>query len=411
VTKMHLSISRKTLLGMLAFGTMMGIVFPLYARFFMHYKEGMRLYFDIGCLLAGLIVGLISFGLSKLLVFRQISKVSACLKEIAAGEGDLTARLHLDSNDEIGDLVHWFNIFVENLQKTIKNITEKTETLAAWSQELVQISGQMESGTSIMSESSRIATGKAVQISTTMSSLAETMSLATENVKLLSGLSEQLSSAIQTISKDSEISRATSSKVATASENASEKVEILGTAAREIGDVSETIADISDQINMLALNATIEAARAGEAGKGFAVVANEVKDLAGKTAEATREITVKIDGIQGSTTETVQDIRQISSVVNECDSIICGIGTALDEQSATILNIVRNVGQASEKIFGLNQNISESSIIAKEIARDMEKADEAANEISSSSTRVNQNAEKVNELASQLQNAVSIFKG
>jgi len=117
VTKMHLSISRKTLLGMLAFGTMMGIVFPLYARFFMHYKEGMRLYFDIGCLLAGLIVGLISFGLSKLLVFRQISKVSACLKEIAAGEGDLTARLHLDSNDEIGDLVHWFNIFVENLQK------------------------------------------------------------------------------------------------------------------------------------------------------------------------------------------------------------------------------------------------------------------------------------------------------
>jgi methyl-accepting chemotaxis protein len=82
----------------------------------------------------------------------------------------------------------------------------------------------------------------------------------------------------------------------------------LGSSAKSIGNVVETITEISEQVNLLALNATIEAARAGEAGKGFAVVANEIKELAKQTAEATQDIRLKIETIQGSTEGTVTEI-------------------------------------------------------------------------------------------------------
>lgn len=84
-------------------------------------------------------------------------------------------------------------------------------------------------------------------------------------------------------------------------DSASSRVDDLENAARKIGQVSETITDISEQTNLLALNATIEAARAGEAGKGFAVVTSEIKSLANQTTEATEQIKGNIDWIQGAT--------------------------------------------------------------------------------------------------------------
>ena len=101
-------------------------------------------------------------------------------------------------------------------------------------------------------------------------------------------------------------------------QKASAQVEALGKAAREIGEVLETIAEISDQTNLLALNATIEAARAGEYGKGFAVVANEIKELASATSEATMEIKNKIEGIQNTTAGTIKGKASYMSPEQAC---------------------------------------------------------------------------------------------
>ncbi len=95
----------------------------------------------------------------------------------------------------------------------------------------------------------------------------------------------------------------------------------LGMAAQAIGQVTETITEISGQTNLLALNATIEAVRAGEAGKGFAVVANEIKELAKQTAEATQAIKGKIEDVQTPTASTVTEIDQISTVINGVNEI------------------------------------------------------------------------------------------
>src|SRR5213075_2375104 len=102
----------------------------------------------------------------------------------------------------------------------------------------------------------------------------------------------------------------------------------------DIGDVIRVITSIAEQTNLLALNATIEAARAGEAGRGFAVVANEVKDLARQTGKFTEEIGQKVTAIQGSVSEAIGVIQQVTSVIGEIHGSATLIASAVEEQSA-----------------------------------------------------------------------------
>jgi len=144
-----------------------------------------------------------------------------------------------------------------------------------------------------------------------------------------------------------------------------------GKAAREIGKVTETITDISGQTNLPALNATIEAARAGEAGKGFAVVANEIKELARQTAEATRDIKGKIDGIRKITGLTATEIEKIIQVINNVNEFVAGISTAVEEQSITTRDIAEKISQTSQGIQPVNKSASAISLASSQIAGDI----------------------------------------
>ncbi len=98
------SISRKLFLGMQAFGLLMGLVFPLYARFFMSYKQGLRMFFDIGCIASGLLVGVFSYVLVERIVFRELFAISSRLRGMAEGHGDLRCDITIESHDCIGEL-------------------------------------------------------------------------------------------------------------------------------------------------------------------------------------------------------------------------------------------------------------------------------------------------------------------
>ena len=343
-------------------------------------------------------------------VVMPIKDVVTRIKDIAEGEGDLTARLDVKSEDEMGELAQWFNIFIDSLQAMIKNVSGNAETLNGSSSDLSNLSQQMSDGTDQMSARAHTVASAGEEMSSNMDSVAAAMEEAATNVSLVAASAEEMTSTINEIARNSEHARTITGEAVSRSESASTKVDELGTAAQDIGKVTETITEISEQTNLLALNATIEAARAGEAGKGFAVVANEIKELARQTAEATQEIKTRIEGIQNSTSGTVSEIEQISKVIDEVNDIVSTIATAVEEQSVTTKEIANNVAQASRGIQEVNNNVSQSNTVATEIAKDINEVNQAAGEISNSSSQISLSAKELSDLAEELRTMVKKFK-
>ena len=343
-------------------------------------------------------------------ITHPIVTASEMLKDIAQGEGDLTRRLEVASNDEVGEMAKWFNVFVENVQRIIGSVADNARKVNDASAELNAISDQMSAGASQTSDKANTVAAASEEMSTNMNSVAAAMEEAATNVGMVASAAEEMTATINEIAGNTEKAHTITNDAVVQAEKASVQVGDLGQAAQEIGKVIETITEISEQVNLLALNATIEAARAGEAGKGFAVVANEIKELARQTAAATGEIKSRVEGIQNSTDGTVTEIGNITRVVNEVNEIVSTIATAVEEQSVTTNEIAGNVAQAAQGIDEVNENVAQSSTVSSEISRDIAEVTQAAGEISNSSAQISMSAESLNQLAQQLNEMVGRFK-
>lgn len=343
-------------------------------------------------------------------IVKPIRRMINMLKDIAEGEGDLTKRIVDDSGDETEEMANWFNQFISQIQNIIKDVSTNATILNRSSGELNTIAGGMASNAQQTSEKADTVAAAGEEMSSNMQSVAAAMEQAATNVNMVAAATEEISSTINEIASNTEKAREITGNAVSRTTSASDQVTELGTAAREIGNVVETITDISSQVDLLALNATIEAARAGEAGKGFAVVANEIKELARQTAEATMEIKNRVESIQNTTEGTVDEIKAVSKVVDEIDGIVSTIATAIEEQSATTQEIVSNVSQASVGLGEVNENVAQSSSVAGEIASDIADVNQASTGISDSCGTVRNKSEELSSLAENLNTMVNKFK-
>ena len=364
----------------------------------------------------GVVIGLIllsmvlAYPIVSIGIVKPIRTMIAMLKDIAEGEGDLTKRIIDDSGDETEEMANWFNQFVEKVQNIIKDVAANAGTLYDSSQSLTGISKQMATNAAHTSDTANSVAAASEQMSANMQSVAAAMEEASTNVSMVAVATEEMSSTINEIAENTEKARNITSSAVTKTVSASSQVGELGRAAREIGKVVETITDISSQVDLLALNATIEAARAGDAGKGFAVVAGEIKELARQTAAASGEIKKRVEGIQTNTEGTVSEINDVSEVVNEINTIVATIASAVEEQSATTQEIVGNVSQASVGLTEVNENVAQSSQVSGEIARDINDVTKSSNDISNSCSEVNTNSRELAALADELNQMVNKFK-
>ncbi len=363
--------------------------------------------------IAGLIVLVIVGGfifLAALTIITPINKAVAGLKDISNGDGDLTKRLAVSGRDEVGILSYRFNGFVDKLHTMISDITKGVETLSASSEKLAAISDEMSSDAGQTTEKAGAVAAASEEMTANMTSVSAAMTQSSTNINTVAGAAEEMNVTINEIAQNAEKAREISATAVVKVEDSTGKMGELGDAAQAIGQVVETITDISEQVNLLSLNATIEAARAGEAGRGFAVVANEIKELANQTSNASMDIKDKIDNIQESSSATLGGMNEVSQVITDVNEIVAAIATAVEEQSSAVREIAENISQASTGIEEVNQTVSESSTAARDISNDITEVNQASCQIADRSGQVQKSSGELSALAAQLDEMVGRFK-
>lgn len=202
-------------------------------------------------------------------------------------------------------------------------------------------------------------TAEAEMTSATAASIVHAAEMASGNVRAVAGATERFLISVQEISRQIKESVATSRVAVEIARKTVDNATRLSEEARRIGDIVQLIAGIAEQTNLLALNATIESARAGDAGKGFAVVAQEVKTLAMQTAQAAKQVSGQIAGIQSSTGDALSAMAHITDAINDMSKSAAVVAEAAAQQQINVNEIAANINEASKRTDDVASNIAE----------------------------------------------------
>ncbi len=343
-------------------------------------------------------------------IVKPIRRTVKMLKDISEGEGDLTRRLDDSTDDETGEMSYWFNLFISKIRNIVVEITQSFQGLASASTELMAVSEQTASSVKIMAEQASSVATDAQTAGINTHAVSMTMVETSSNLNSVAAATEEMSATIGEVAANAERARVVGEQAAKRASDITRLMETLGQAAKEIGQVTETITEISAQTNLLALNATIEAARAGEAGKGFAVVANEIKALAFQTAGATEDIKSKINGVQTSASNAVNDMFEVNSVIEEMEQIISSIAAAIEEQATVTRDLSDNIARASAGVQDSADRMAETDEASTEISKKINQLSLGLTELKQGGEQVHISAAEMSILAEKLRSLVGQFK-
>ncbi|MGI4717066.1 MAG: methyl-accepting chemotaxis protein [Janthinobacterium lividum] len=303
---------------------------------------------------AALVAGVVGGGVGLFVIFlvsraiaAPVARAAGMLGEIADGHGDLTARMPVESRDEVGQLAAAFNRFVSSLNRTMSEVRDSTDAIAEASSEIAAGNQHLSSRTEAQA-----------------SSLEET-----------AAAMEELTS---TVRQNADNARQANQLVLTASAQAEQGGKVVGEVVSTMGAISDSSRRIADiigvidgiafQTNILALNAAVEAARAGEQGRGFAVVASEVRTLAQRSAGAAKEIKGLIDdsvGLVGAGARLVDEagasMAGIVGAVRRVADLMGEIDAASREQS-------EGIGQVNGSITAMDDATQQNAALVEEAA-------------------------------------------
>ena len=340
-------------------------------------------------------------------ITRPVSAVTQGVEELA--QGDLTLNFKVTRRDEVGLLMDSLNRVSSRMGDMIGKVAQGVDRLKGASNDLVTISGDMGHHAERTNAETEQAARAVEGLSRDMDAATTAADNALETIGVMTRASEEITASIVHVADNTDSARHTVSQAAKQVEMASDQMKELEQAAREIDRVTEVITDISEQTNLLALNATIEAARAGEAGKGFAVVANEIKQLAGLTAQATGDIRDKIKGIQNATSISTASIQDINQTMEMIHGLSADIAASVAQQRQNTEQIVENASGVHRAVDDIHHRVSAGATATQEVSGEISRVNTASQDTARSSESVNTNAQELLALAEALQQQMGRF--
>ncbi len=340
---MQPSILRNVLFSFLGAGVLMAGIFPFYAAFFVEWKPGMQVWFVIGCLIAGLVMGAVNYWVMNAVLVTKLKRISQVASAIA--NRDLTFTCAMESHDTLGEIIQSFNDMASALRELISSTSRLSSEVRNDSGAISAQSGQIHDRVDQMNR-------RTGEIASAISLLERAIADISQRTQMASDqANEAKRTALEGVGVAQE-SLAGMERIHATVNNATTSVEKLGRSSQDVGAIVAVIKEIADQTNLLALNAAIEAARAGEQGRGFAVVADEVRKLAEKTTLATAEISQMIQNIQSETRHAIDAIGQGMAEASAGVGHAREAGAALETIAGSVSEVTTQVGEISGAAAG-----------------------------------------------------------
>lgn len=326
----------------------------------------------------------------------SINEVTASLKEMASGEGDLTKRIQYPGHDEIRYLVKYFNAFVEKLHGSFANVSQDVGGLTKVASRLTNSSSQ---NLGRINEQARA-------ISSMRTSIEELMKTVNEIAQFAGNASVQAQDASGAAARGKQTLAANVATISTLAEevrSAANVVNRFEEFSSDVGKLLNTIQNVAEQTNLLALNAAIEAARAGEHGRGFAVVADEVRGLAVRTRQATEEIH-----------KVIGELRQVSAnAVTAMQGSVVRANRGVEETKASgevlnsILNNVETISNINEQIAAATQ---EQTVTFAHVSEHVNGIYNSTQLVTSSTNELDEISHDIDHISKELRKVASQFR-
>ncbi len=388
------SILRNLLIGCVSFGLVMGSVFPIFADFFVEWKDGMYGWFYAACMVAGVGCGSAIYGLVHVLLLKRLKRISEIAGAIS--ENDISHTCEMESNDMIGEIIDAFNLMASNLRDMIGQISGATTQLAAAAEETSTITDETSRG--VKAQQSEI------------DSIASAMDEMTSTVQEVARNAADASNAADAADNEARSGALVATEaiggidsLVTEVDSAAKVIRNLEQESENIGSVLDVIRGIAEQTNLLALNAAIEAARAGEQGRGFAVVADEVRTLASRTQQSTQEIQDMIQRLQSGAGNAVKVMEGAQGKAQESSDLV-------EKAAESLGSIAGSVSAINDMNTMIASAAEEQSAVAGEMQSNMRNIREVADRSADGAQQTAQASEELARLAAEQQSLMAQFR-
>lgn len=323
--------------------------------------------------------------------FDRIAEVIA-----AVMHGDLTQRLEVDRDDNVGMLMNQINAMVQDLSSLIAQVHRAGGRLSEASGRVASSAEEMSLGAQDQARQTAEVAAAVEEMSSTIAESSRNAHHANETARRASDVARGGEGSFRETTQGME-------RIAEIVKESVDKVTALGDSSAQIGEIIRVIGDIADQTNLLALNAAIEAARAGDQGRGFAVVADEVRKLAERTTSATKEIADMITRIQHNTNDVVDSMRRGDTEVEKGLRIAAEAGTSLADIVTSITEMVSMIDQIAA-------GSEQQSITSTQIAQNVESISNVSDEVSQSTTELARTADVMSQQAHEMGRLIERFR-